>query len=444
MAYAAHNVPRYTSYPTAPHFSEAVGAKQYGSWLDSVAPEATISLYLHIPFCRSICHYCGCHTKAALRDQPVTEYAARLARELDIVLRHIGPGRRLVHLHWGGGTPNILPEGEFLELVDRIHDGFALSERLEHAIELDPRTVTPRLAALLVQAGITRVNLGVQDFNPEVQLAIGRWQPYGQVVEAVSHLRAAGIDRIGFDLMYGLPHQGEREIVLNAARAAGLWPQRLAVFGYAHVPWMKKHQRRIDAAALPGAVERVRQAETIGRTLLGAGYRRIGLDHFALPGDDLAAAADNGRLRRNFQGYTADPADILVGIGASAISRLPQGYVQNAVDLGGWGRKIGSGQLPTARGRGLSPEDRLRAEIIEGLMCQFETDLEGACRRHGLPRESLDDAEKALAPLVRDGLARSTGGKLRIPEAARPFARVVAAAFDGYLAPAADRHSAAV
>jgi oxygen-independent coproporphyrinogen III oxidase len=444
LACVERNVPRYTSYPTAPHFTAEVGGANCAAWLEEVAADATISLYLHVPFCRAICHYCGCHTKAARRDQPISAYAALLRRELDLVLRHLGAGRKLVHVHWGGGTPSILPEADFLALVDRIHTGFDCSAAMEHAIELDPRAITPELAGLLKRAGVNRVSLGMQDFNPEVQLAIGRWQPYEDVVEAVSNLREAGLERIGFDLMYGLPHQKEREITLNATRAAGLWPDRMAVFGYAHVPWLKTHQRRIDTAALPGAAERLAQAELTGKLLQGAGYSPVGLDHFALPHDNLAVAAANRTLRRNFQGYTSDPADVLIGVGASAIGRLPQGFVQNAADIGGWGRAVKAAGLATTRGRRLSRDDLLRGDIIEELMCFFECDLDSACARHGVGRESLDDCHAALEQLSRDDLIRYTGSHIHIPPASRPFTRVVAAAFDAYLGSALGRHSVAV
>jgi oxygen-independent coproporphyrinogen-3 oxidase len=444
LAYLARNVPRYTSYPTAPHFTEEIGAATAAAWLKEVPADATISLYLHVPFCRAICHYCGCHTKAARRDEPIRAYAAHLRQEIELVLRHLGSGRKLVHIHWGGGTPSILPESEFLALVNLIQAGFDCSPEMEHAIELDPRTITAQLAKTLKSAGVNRVSLGMQDFNPQVQIAIGRWQPYEDVVRAVTRLDEAGLERISFDLMYGLPCQGEREITLNAARAASLWPDRMAVFGYAHVPWLKSHQRRIDAAALPGAAERLEQAELTGRILQGAGYEPVGLDHFALPHDDLAVAAARRTLRRNFQGYTSDPADVLIGVGASAVGRLPQGYVQNAVDIGGWGRAVEAGNLPTRRGRRLSGADLLRGDIIEELMCFFDCNLDRACARHGFGPDALDDCRPELEQLARDGLIRITGGHVHIPPAGRPFTRVVAAAFDAYLEPATGRHSAAV
>jgi oxygen-independent coproporphyrinogen III oxidase len=444
LDYVARNVPRYTSYPTAPHFTGDVDGATCAAWLEQAPLEATVSLYLHVPFCRAICHYCGCHTKAARRDEPISAYAARLGQEIELVLRHLGTGRKLVHVHWGGGTPSILPESNFLALVDQIHAGFDCSPGMEHAIELDPRTITPRLARTLKGAGVNRVSLGMQDFNPEVQLAIGRWQPYEDVVRAVTRLDEAGLERISFDLMYGLPHQGEREITLNAARAASLWPNRMAVFGYAHVPWLKSHQRRIDTAALPGAAERLEQADLTGRLLQGAGYEPVGLDHFALPHDDLAIAAARRTLRRNFQGYTSDPADLLIGVGASAIGRLPQGYVQNAADIGGWGRAVDAGSLATRKGRRLSADDLLRGDVIEELMCFFDCNLDRACARHGVAPDALDDCRPALEQLRRDGLIRVSGGHVHIPPAARPFTRVVAAAFDAYLEPATGRHSAAV
>lgn len=442
--YAAASVPRYTSYPTAPHFDGAVDGTVYGDWLSSLPAGESLSLYLHVPFCRSICHYCGCHTKAARRDEPIRTYAAMLRREIELVLRHLGSRRQLVHVHWGGGTPSILSEGDFLGLVDQIREGFRCAEDMEHAIELDPRSVSERLAAMLRYAGVNRVNLGVQDFNPQVQLAIGRYQPFEQVLEAVSTLREEGLRRIGFDLMYGLPHQGERETVLNAARAAGMWPDRIAVFGYAHMPWLRKHQGRIDSAALPDAGERIEQERVIGTVLQSAGYARIGLDHFALRHDPLATAASAGLLRRNFQGYTADPADVLIGVGASAIGRLPQGYVQNAAQTAHWQRVVQRGELATVRGKQLSPEDRLRGAVIEQIMCSFEVDLDSVGADLRIEADHLAGWRSALAPLVGDGLVRIEGSRISVAPEYHAFVRHVAAAFDSYLNTGEGRHSMAV
>jgi oxygen-independent coproporphyrinogen-3 oxidase len=444
LRYAARNVPRYTSYPTAPHFTTAVDGAVYAAWLDELDLSATLSLYLHVPFCRTICHYCGCTTRATNRDEPIAAYAATLGQEINLVAGHLGPGRLVRHMHWGGGTPSILTERDFLGLVDTVAGRFSLADGAEHAIELDPRTVTQALAGTLRRARITRVSLGVQDLNPAVQLAIGRWQPYAEVARACSLLRDTGITHIAFDIMYGLPTQSVADVERTVERAVTLDPDRISAFGYAHVPWIKKHQRYIDAARLPEPAMRLEQAGAIDRRLRAAGYVRIGLDHYARPGDPLAAAAAGGTLRRNFQGYTTDPADALIGLGASAIGRPPRGYVQNAPDIGGWRRAIAGNALPIVRGLRLSGDDRLRADVIERLMCDFAVDLGTVCRRHGRPLAALGDWAGMLDPLSRDGLVEIDGALVTVTWPGRDFVRLVASAFDEYLTAGKARHASAV
>ncbi len=446
LDYAARSVPRYTSYPTAPHFSGDVGHGTYARWLTDLPPEARLSVYLHVPYCRTMCHYCGCHTKAVLRPEPVSAYARTLEREIDLVGQHLGAADRrpLSHIHWGGGTPSLLDHADFSAIVKRLTALFDLEPDAEHAIELDPRTVTGDLVETLVACGVNRASLGVQDFNPHVQQAIGRVQDEALVRSVVDSLRTAGIDAINMDLMYGLPHQGVDDVIGSVDAAVRMAPSRIALFGYAHVPWMKKHQRLIDSAALPGAMERLRQAEAAADRLVARGYVAIGIDHFALPDDPLAIAAADGTLRRNFQGYTTDPADALIGLGASSIGRMPQGYSQNAPDIGGWRRAVEAGTLPVVRGRALDDDDRARADIIERLMCDFAVDAEAIFMRYRLPVAALEDADTILAPLIRDGLAERDGAILRIPPAMRSYARLVASAFDAYLQNGVGRHSVAV
>lgn len=444
VSYAARNVPRYTSYPTAPHFTDRVDGGLYGEWLAEIPAETRLSLYLHVPFCREMCHYCGCHTKAVRRTGPVADYACGLRREIRLVADRLPASMPVVHLHWGGGTPSLLHPADFAAIVDLIAERFDIRPQAEHAIELDPRTVTDALVRSLASAGVNRASLGVQDFNEAVQRAIGRIQPFALVADVVVRLRAAGITAINLDLMYGLPGQSVADVERTADRAADLVPSRIALFGYAHVPWMKAHQRLIDAAALPGVVARMEQAEAAALRLEAHGYRRIGIDHFARPDDPLARAAAAGALRRNFQGYTADPADALVGLGASSIGRLPRAYVQNAPDVGGWRRAVEAGVLPVGRGKVLDDDDIARAEIIERLMCGFAADPVAVFRRHGLSTGDLAPAFAALGPLERDGLVEIDGDFLRIPPRMRAFTRIVAAAFDAYLAESPARHSVAV
>lgn len=438
LALAERGVPRYTSYPTTPYFSAAIGPNDYAAWLDALPPAATLSFYLHVPYCTHLCLYCGCHTRATRRRDPVTRYAARLMDEIALLGRATA-ARRVVRLHWGGGTPSILGAAQLDATVGTLARHFDLSSLDEHAIELDPRHVTPELAQALVHLGVNRASLGVQEFALHVQQAIGRIQPFERVRESVERLRTAGIERINFDLMYGLPHQTVADVRTTAALATSLRPQRLALFGYAHVPWFKPHQRLIDQASLPGAEERIEQARVAARTLCEHGYVPIGLDHFAQSDDDLVAAQRSGRLHRNFQGYTTDDAAALVGLGASAIGRLPQGFVQNAVDIFGHSRAVEQHRFATAKGIALSQEDRIRGRIIERLMCDLTVDL-NAVGGSGRFAAEID----ALRPLADEGVARIADGRITITEQGRPFARLAAAAFDAYLPQNRGRHSIAV
>ena len=430
-ALAESLVPRYTSYPTAPQFTSSVGAKEYSTWLSALPASATLSVYIHVPYCAQLCHYCGCHTKAVRRREPVDAYAERLGDETTQVARHLGGGK-IVHLHWGGGTPSILGEQELVRIFAKLTECFSLSADCEHAIELDPRYTTRELARTLAAIGVTRASFGVQDFNVHIQHAIGRIQPFATVQRAVGELRDAGIDRINLDLMYGLPGQTTDDVRRSAALAAGLLqPHRLAYFGYAHVPWLKPHQRLIDESRLPNADERLRQAKAARETIVSLGYRAVGLDHFARPDDELAIAAGQGRLHRNFQGYTIDRADALIGLGASAIGRFPQGFIQNASDVGSYAQIVAGGQLASRRGITVSPEDRLRGYIIERIMCDFSVDLDELPVRAS--EKDFDAELAAVMPFAAEGLVQLEGKRIKVTAKGRPFVRLVAAAFDAYL-----------
>lgn len=444
LKYATRSVPRYTSYPTAPHFDASVGPEVYGDWLAGLAADVPVSIYLHVPYCRTICHYCGCHTKGARKDDPVIDYAEGMVAELKLVGEAIGRRLPVSHIHWGGGTPSLLPSESLRAVVAALRETFEILPDVEHAIELDPRTVTPELAHVLAEAGVTRASLGVQDFDVEVQKAIGRIQPIETVTAAVAALRDAGIAAINFDLMYGLPHQSAETIRHTIELTHDFRPSRIALFGYAHVPWFKKHQRLIDEAALPGASARMALEQTARDGLAAHGYEAIGLDHFALADDDMAIAARAGALRRNFQGYTTDTADTLIGIGASSIGKTASGFAQNDPDIGRWRRAVDAGRLPIAKGRALDDDDRLRAAIIERVMCDYAVDLAAVCAEHGTTIAAVEDAFERLIEPVRDGLAVVDGAVITVTEAGRPLVRIVAAAFDVYLARATARHSLAV
>jgi oxygen-independent coproporphyrinogen-3 oxidase len=417
-----------------------VNANDYASWLRALPTGATLSLYLHVPYCAQLCHYCGCHTKAVRRRAPIEAYADRLATEIAMIGSRIG-GRRVVHLHWGGGTPSILGEERIAALTANLEEAFDIAADCEQVIELDPRYVTRELARFLSGIGINRVSLGVQELAAHVQGAIGRIQPFGVIERAVLELRESGIGDINFDLMYGLPRQTVEDVRCSAMSVASLEPQRLAYFGYAHVPWFKPHQRLIEEATLPAAMERLAQAQAVRETLTATGYVAIGVDHFARPQDALAAAARSGRLHRNFQGYTTDAADALIGLGVSAIGRFRQGFVQNAVDFGGYSRAIAARRLAIARGIALSADDRVRGRIIERLMCDFSVDL-NAVVAAGEETENGFGAElEALAPLAAQGLVHVNGANIEMTEIGRPFVRLAAAAFDSNLSKGRARHS---
>ena len=440
--YADRPLPRYTSYPTAPHFG-AFGEDDYRLWLGEVPPGSDASLYLHLPFCRSMCWYCGCHTTVTARDEPIARYVGALHREIDLVAEALPQRISVEHVHFGGGTPTLMQPAQFIALMDKLRDRFDVTLDAEIAIEIDPRTLDQAMVDALAAGGVNRASLGVQSFDPVVQRAINRLQTFDETKTSVSMLRAAGIAAINFDLIYGLPHQTVASCLDTAAQALTLDPDRFAVFGYAHVPTFKLHQRKIQESALPDGASRHAQAEATSAALVGADFRRIGLDHYARPGDALAAAAENGALHRNFQGYTTDACDTLIGLGASSIGRLPQGYVQNAVLIGEYQRRIAAGELAVGKGRAFAPEDRLRAAVIERIMCDYQVDLDEVCGRFGANPDALL-ANGVLDQLYKDGIARRDRNVIAILDGARPLVRVLAAAFDQYLSDVPARHPSAV
>lgn len=437
LAYASANLPRYTSYPTAPHFTPLDEAALRG-WLAETGATDALSLYVHVPFCASLCWYCGCHTAVTRSAARIARYGAALAEEARLLGAVLPAHDGVAALHLGGGTPTALgPEG-LIALGAALRQHFPFQHGAEIAAELDPRTLDTRMIDALADMGLTRASLGVQDISPRVQRLIGRVQPAEQVTVAVERLRAAGIGGINMDLIYGLPGQGVAEVEASARFAADEGADRVAVFGYAHVPWMKTHQKAIRLGDLPDATLRMAQAEAAARVLTDAGYVAIGLDHFARPEDAMARAAASGRLRRNFQGYTTDDAPVLLGLGASAIGRCRAGFFQNNADERGWLAAVEAARLPIARGRAFSGEDLTRAEIIERIMCDQALDLSR------VPAEILASARPKLDSLIADGLVVEGAGRLAMTAKGARFLRHLAACFDAYLAPAATRHSAAV
>ncbi|OHC77004.1 MAG: oxygen-independent coproporphyrinogen III oxidase [Rhodospirillales bacterium RIFCSPLOWO2_12_FULL_58_28] len=438
-------VPRYTSYPTAPHFNDKVNGAMYREWLGALDFAVPLSLYFHIPFCDSMCWFCGCYTKIVKRYEPVKEYLDTMLREIDLVADAL-PGRfQAKHIHWGGGSPTMLKGEDWRLAIDKLRSRFDIGETAEIAVELDPRTATEDYVKALAAAGVNRTSIGVQGFHQDVQEAINRVQPFEITERVVGWLRKHGINNVNLDLMYGLPYQTPERAREQAAMAAALKPVRVALFGYAHVPWIRSHQKMIDESLLPDTTERWKQFVASSEKLLEEGYVAVGLDHFALPADELATALKEGRLHRNFQGYTTDEAAVMLGFGASSIGFLPQGYVQNAPPLKAYKSAIDAGEFPIFKGLQLSSEDRLRGDIIERLMCDFAIDLDAVSSRHqDAPTRDFRKELAALAPLVEDGIINIKGAEISITEYGRPFSRLVAAAFDSYLNIGEKRHSKAV
>ncbi|WP_201861921.1 oxygen-independent coproporphyrinogen III oxidase [Microvirga soli] len=436
-------VPRYTSYPTAPHFKPDVTAETYASWLAELAPDKPVSLYLHVPFCAELCLYCGCNTVVTRGYKAVASYVECLEREIELVASRL-PGRLdASHIHWGGGTPTILSPEDLRQVSNRLDAAFAVRSDAEIAVEIDPRTITVAHVEALAASGLNRASLGVQDFDPLVQETIKRVQSFEQTAQVVAWLRQAGVSGLNLDLMYGLPFQSVESVTRSVELALKLDPDRIALFGYAHVPWMKRHQALMPEQALPDAVARVEQREAAATVFMRAGYVQVGIDHFAKPGDPMARRQKDGRLHRNFQGYTTDEATALIGFGTSAIGSLPQGYIQNAPTTVGYREAVLKGRLPVVRGVALSGDDRLRRMIIERLMCDFSVDLDEIASEFCSPVDFRPELD-AIDELARDGLVIRDGLTLVIPAEGRALVRNVCAVFDRYLENGTQRHSRAL
>lgn len=433
-------VPRYTSYPTAPHFSPKVGAMEFGEGLRGLSPSQAISLYVHVPFCAQLCWYCGCNTKATRNAETIENYFQHLTTEILMVAALVPGNKPLAHIHWGGGSPNSLSADQIRRLATTLHSSFSIRPETEFAVEIDPRWLDDDQISAFADAGVNRVSVGVQDFNPEVQAAINRVQSVEMTERAVQGMREAGVRGINIDLVYGLPHQTEDSVANTIQEVIRLSPDRIALFGYAHLPSRAKHQTMIDETALPGTMDRYRQSRRAEALLTDAGYVTVGLDHFAKPGDPLAS----GEIKRNFQGYTTDKAEALIGVGASSISQLPSGYYQNAVPRADYERRVKDSGLATVKGILLSDDDRMRASVIERLMCDFEFSKSSLQSVFGdLAKPVIDKAEE-LVSADEEGLVVRTDDGFRVTELGQPFVRAIASCFDAYLGKGHSTFSAGV
>ncbi len=428
-------VPRYTSYPTAVEFNDRVGAADMAQALGTVERDTPLSIYVHIPYCQSICWYCGCNTGAANRTHRLASYLEALESEIERVGSLLRGRGRVRHIAFGGGSPNAVAPVDFVRLVDRLVLAFDC-EKADMSVEIDPRIFSDDWAMALASCGVTRVSLGVQSFSETIQKAIGRIQPRSMIEACLASLRRHGIENINFDLMYGLPGQTLEDLEDTLAQAIELAPSRIALFGYAHLPDLVPRQRRIDAGALPGSEARFEMAALGHALLTSAGYRSVGFDHFALAGDGLAEATAQGKLYRNFQGFTDDDSPVLLGFGASAISSFPHVMIQNEKNPGRYRERIASGALASVRGVFRSDEDRTRSAIIERILCQRVA--------RDIPEKIVASARTKLRPLEALGLVQWEDRDLRLSRCALPYARVVASAFDAYRQPGSSRFSNAI
>ena len=435
------NGPRYTSYPTADRFVDAFGPEDYARALEQRAAGAGViggssplSLYVHIPFCESLCYYCGCNKVITKHHERATEYLDALEKEIALHVDKLGSGQVVSQLHFGGGSPTFLSDAELNRLMGALRQAFRLAPQSENSIEVDPRTVTPERLAHLRQLGFNRLSFGVQDFDPAVQQAVHRVQSREMVAGLMASARELGFESTNVDLIYGLPKQTPESLRRTVEQVAELRPERIALYSYAHLPQRFKPQRRIDAAALPPAADKVTMLSNSIAGFVGHGYQYIGMDHFALPGDSLAAAKRQGRLHRNFQGYSTQPDCDLIALGVSSIGRVGATYSQNAKTLPEYYDAVNRGQFPIVRGLALTREDLLRRAVIMAIMCQGRLEFESIELAHLIEFRKHFAAElEQLRGLESSGLVVLEPAAIQVTALGWYFIRSVAMVFDKYL-----------
>jgi len=428
--------PRYTSYPTAAEFNDGVGAGDYAKCVAGAAGRAdqSLGLYFHLPFCEERCSFCGCNVVITKKREVSTRYLGILAKEVRDVAARLGERARVRQLHWGGGTPTYLTPDEMVELDRITREHFVLDEDREQAIEIDPRVTTFEHLAVLRELGFNRLSLGIQDFTPEVQVAVNRVQSYEQTRDQIEEARRLGFESINADLIYGLPKQTVETYRSSLEKVLALRPDRVAVYSYAHMPWLKANQRRVGDEDLPSPETKIELFASAMRAFLGAGYVSIGMDHFALPEDDMGRAVQDGTLWRNFMGYTVKHAPDSVAFGVSSIGDVNGAFVQNHRKLSNYERVVESGELPIERGYLLSDDDHIRRHVITALMCTFTVDKADVGRRFGIEFHEYFASElKALAGLQDDGFVRVSDGRIDVVDTGRLFVRNVCMVFDAYL-----------
>ncbi|MDN3555860.1 oxygen-independent coproporphyrinogen III oxidase [Halomonas maura] len=442
--------PRYTSYPTAPQFQAAFAEDDYRAAAERsnrLAEPKPLSVYVHIPFCESLCYYCACNKIITHNRERAASYLTWLKREIALQGTLFDESRRMTQLHLGGGTPTYLSNDQLGELMTALDEAFhfAPPAAREFSLEVDPRTVTPTQIHELRALGFNRLSLGVQDFDPDVQRAVNRVQSEAQVVGLVEAARGAGFQSVSVDLIYGLPLQTVASFDATLDKIIALRPDRIAAYSYAHLPELFKAQRLIRPEDMPPPERKLELLELIIRRLTGTGYVYIGMDHFALPEDELSLARDNGTLQRNFQGYSTHADCDLIGLGNTAIGKVGDSYSQNVKETAQYQARLAAGRLPVMRGYRLSDDDRLRREVINALMCHGRIDIAATEAAHGIVfRRYFAEALDALAEMRGDGLIAITAEAIEVLPAGRLMMRNVAMAFDAYLARSEGRHSRTV
>ena len=427
--------PRYTSYPTAPQFRQW----SPGEWVEILREnERTsvrdLSLYFHIPFCQTLCYYCGCNVVITHNHNRISDYLNYLDREMELFQEQVGTRRRVSQLHWGGGSPSGLSPEEIRTLGGMIRRRFDIADDAEIGVEIDPRRLTREHVEAFAEVGFNRASLGVQDFDPKVQLAINRWQPEEETVRAIEWCRELGLESINVDLIYGLPHQTPESFHRTLERVIELAPDRLAVFNFAFVPWVKPHQNVIDQTTLPTVDQKLAMLKDITETLTAAGYVYIGMDHYARPDDSMAIAQRERVLHRNFQGYSTHAECDLLSFGMTSIGNTDRAYSQNLRKIHEYYEAIDRNELPSSVGIRLSDDDVLRRDVIMSLMCNMELDRDDVSRRYEIDFDDyFEGIDEKLAPYASDHLVELDGRVIRITDEGRLFLRNIAMQFDAYL-----------
>jgi oxygen-independent coproporphyrinogen-3 oxidase len=427
--------PRYTSYPTAVEFDESVDENEYADRLRRAneAPEQPLSFYLHLPFCRSRCLYCGCHVLIVKGNEVPSSYLDLLRREIDLLAEHLPQRRRLSQLHLGGGTPTYHRPEDLDGLVRHLFGAFRPEPDAEIAIEVDPRVTSEEHIDVLGEAGFNRISLGVQDFSLDVQKAVARIQSAEQTGQLIQRARAKGFSGINVDLIYGLPNQQSEGFEKTLEEIIGFGVDRVAVYSFAYIPWVKEHQKKLDEGSLPDRESKFALFALAREKLMEAGYEPIGMDHFAKPDDELARARREGRLRRNFQGYTVIPAPDVIGLGISSIGDVRGAYVQNEKDLASYDERIGQGRLAVVRGVRRDRDDEIRRDVIHDLMCNFRIDVRRIERDWGISFADYFETDlQDLAILEQEGLAKTGAETIEATPTGELFVRNLAMCFDRY------------